>query len=68
MTACDRHGRSQLVGRVVEKALLTLEQRRALLGLTLDGTERVLSPPRVPHHREEHRRHQRHLEELAPEL
>ena len=42
------------------------------LGLPHDelfgSSDRCLPASCVPHHREEHRRHERHLEELAPEL
>ena len=31
-------------------------------------SQRLDATPRVPHHGQEHRRHQRHLEQLAPEL
>jgi len=34
----------------------------------LDGLMHQYAPPRVPDHREEHRRHERHLEQLAPKL
>ena len=68
VAARDRHRRAQLVRRVVQEALLPLQERRALLRLVLDDRERLLPPARVPHHREEHRRHQRDLEQLAPEL
>ena len=69
MSARDRHRRPQLVRDVVKELLLPLEQRRALLGLTpRPSASGVLAPARVPDHREEHRRHERHLEELAPLL
>ena len=68
MTSRDRHRRAQLVRCIMQKTFLALEQRRALRRLTLDDAERFLPPARVPHHREKHRRHQRHLEQLAPEL
>ena len=68
MAVCDRHGRPQLVRRVVQEALLALEERSPLLSLELDGADRVLALPRMPHHRQEHRRHERHLEQLAPKL
>ena len=61
VAARNRHRRAQLVRDVVEEALLLLDER---LGLA----HRRLPAPRMPHHREEHRRHQRHLEQLAPEL
>ena len=69
MAARDRHGRAQLVRDVVEEPLLPVEQRGALGRLVLArSATRVLAPARMPDHREEHRRHQRHLEQLAPEL
>jgi len=61
VASCDRHRCAELVRGVVDEALLLLQQR-------LGDAERDLAAPRVPDHREEHRRHQRHLEQLAPEL
>ena len=61
MTARDRDRRSQLVRDVVQEPLLPHDER-------LGGAHGRLPAPCVPHHREEHRRHERHLEELAPEL
>ena len=68
MATGDRHGRAQLVRRVVEEPLLALEQRCAGLRERLHLVHRRLTAPRMPHHRHEHRAHQRHLEQLAPEL
>jgi hypothetical protein len=52
----------------VEEPLLTLEQRRPHLRDALHLGEGQLAPLRVPDHRKEHRGHERHLEQLAPEL
>jgi len=52
----------------VEEALLLIEQRRARGRLALDRPQRVLAAASVPDHRKEHRSHERHLEEFAPEL
>ena len=68
MPACDRHRRPQLVRRIVEEPLLPLEQRRAYVRDGLHLSHRRLSPAGMPDHGEEHRRHERHLEELAPQL
>ena len=68
MTARDRHGRTQLVRDVVEEPLLLGEQLGALGRFVLKLPDRVLAPARMPDHRQEHRRHQRYLEQLAPEL
>ena len=61
VTPRDRHGRSQLVRDIVQEPLLPRDER-------FGASHRRLPATRVPHHREEHRRHQRNLEELAPEL
>ena len=68
VAARDRHRRPQLVRDVVEEALLPGEQRARSRRAPRSRSQRVLAPPRVPDHRQEHRRHQRHLEQLAPEL
>ena len=68
MATCDRHGRAELVRDVVQKPLVALEQVGALLGERLDRRQGLGAATRMPDHGEEHRRHQRHLEELAPEL
>ena len=68
VAARDRHRRPQLVRGVVDESLLALEHRAALLRATLGDPLRLDAPARVPHHRQEHRRHQRHLEQLTPEL
>ncbi len=64
----DRHRGAQLVGGVVDEALLALEHRAPLLGQRLGDPGRLDPPARVPDHRQEHGRHQRHLEQLAPQL
>ncbi len=61
VAARDRHRGSELVGNVVQK---TVVAHHELLG----GTHRRLPATCVPHHCEEHRRHQRHFEQLAPKL
>jgi hypothetical protein len=66
--ARDRDGRSQLVRRVVDEALLALEHRAPLLGPAFGDPLSLDAPAGVPHHRQEHRGHQRHLEQLAPQL
>ncbi len=67
--AGDRHRRTELVRDVVEQPLLAARAAiGALLGERLDRRQRLGPTACMPHHREEHRRHQRHLEELAPEL
>ena len=68
VAAGDRDRRAQLMGDVVEEALLLAEQIGALGRLALEPAERVLAAARMPDHREEHRGHERHLEQLAPEL
>ncbi len=68
MAAGDRHRRAQLVRRVVEEPLLPGEQRRPALRQLLHRQHGLLPPPRMPDHREEHGRHERDLEQLAPGL
>ena len=68
MAARDRDRRSQLVRDIVQQTLLALEQLRTLACEPLHGLKRRLPAPGVPHHRDEHGRHERHLEQLAPEL
>ena len=68
MSPRDRDRRAQLVRGVVDEALLALEQRAALLGSGLGDRSASIAPAGVPDHREEQRRHQRDLEQLAPEL
>ena len=68
MATRDRDRCPQLVRGVVEEPLLPLEQRGAHLGDALNLCERRLPALRVPDHGEEHRRHERHLEQLTPEL
>ena len=52
----------------MDEALLALEQRPALLGALFCDALGLDAPARMPDHRQEHRRHQRHLEELPPQL
>ena len=68
VAARDRHRRPELVRGVVQKPLLAREQRGSGLGLLLHLAKRGLPAPRVPDHREEHGRHERHLRQLAREL
>ena len=64
----DSHRRPQLVGGVIHELLPPRHQLGVLLGAQLGHAQRVLTPSCMPDHGEEHRGHERHLEELAPEL
>jgi hypothetical protein len=68
MAAGDRDRRAQLMRYVVEELLLAGDDRRALGGLALERACRLLVAPSVPDHRQEHERHQRHLEQFPPLL
>ena len=64
----DSHRRPQFVGGVIHELLPPRHQLGVLLGAQLGRAQRVLAPTGMPDHGEEHRGHQRHLEELAPKL
>ncbi len=64
----DRDRRAQLVRGVLHEPLLALEQAEVRHGHPLGLLHRRQATARVPHHRQEHRRHERHLGELVERL
>ena len=52
----------------MDEALLALEHRASLLGAVLGDPHRINAPARVPDHGQKHGRHERDLEQLAPQL
>ena len=59
---------AELVRRVLDEPPLALEQAQVRVGDLLDLTRRGKAAPSVPGHREEHRRHERHLGDLIERL
>ena len=69
VAARDRDGGAQLVRRVVQEPLAAARAAKLVtVGTASTCAHGRLTPPRVPDHCEEHRRHERHLEQLAPQL
>src|SRR5215218_4234492 len=68
MTPGDRDRSPQLVGGIPNEISLTLEQTMVGFGEPLRLIDRDLSSVSVPHHRYEHRRHQRDLRQLVGSL
>jgi hypothetical protein len=64
----DRDRRSELVRSVLEELSLAFEQAPVRFRDPLRLVQSGLAPPGVPDHRDEHRRHERHLGQLVEGL
>ena len=64
MAERDRDRRAKLVRRVLDESTLAFEQARVVHRDALNLLGGRQATPRVPHHRGEHRGHERHLGEL----